>query len=164
MPDTDTTHCPFATMTAPLAHAVPSFARQAGGPEGNTDYNANDNFSLDEAAIFLPGRVLYKLGAFLEFTNEGPASTVFLDNADIRVADSTTFMDQDLVFGLSLNNSPTVQDLWKTLPVWSFPFESSLLAPATMAGALLDDTIAGQAVGATAHTMINNMLYLEARA
>ena len=35
----------------------------------------------------------------------------------------------ELAYGVTLNNSPTVQDLWNTTPVWGFPFIGSDAAP-----------------------------------
>ena len=47
------------------------------------------------------------------------------DNTDIRYANETKF-DQDLtlLWGIDLNNSPTVQDVWNTTPAWRLSVSS----------------------------------------
>jgi hypothetical protein len=57
-----------------------------------------------------------------------------------------------------------VQDLWNTTPVWGFPYNSSGVQPSVEATPLLDGALGAQVGGATAYTMINNLLYMEAGA
>jgi hypothetical protein len=128
-------------------------------------YSKNDNFTFDEASLFYAGRIYGKVGAFSQLTYDGVGDAVALDNTDIRYADETELMDLPVTYGISLNNSPTVQDLWNTTPSWGFPYSGSALQPGIAAHALLDDGLgASQVGGATAYTMINNLLYLEAGA
>jgi hypothetical protein len=68
----------------------------------------------------------------------------------------------DAVVGLSLNNNPTVQDLWNTTSAWGFPYISSPLLPSPTAGTLIEGGLAQTVLGATAYTMIHKHLYLEA--
>jgi hypothetical protein len=129
-------------------------------PEG---FGSNNNLTLDEAALFYAGRILPKLGAFIELTYEGGTEDkLLLDNSDIRLANQAMFGGQELVYGISANNAPTVQDLWNTTPAWGFPFVSSPLAPTPAAAALIDSTLDGQVGGATAYLMWNRLVYLEA--
>jgi hypothetical protein len=128
------------------------------------NFGKNNNFALDEASFFYAGQVLSKLGAFVQVTYEGVEKKVSLDNTDIRLANNIQLGNQNIIYGISLNNSPTVQDLWNTTPIWGFPFVSSSLAPTPDAAALIDDTLSAQVGGATAYTMINDLLYLEAGA
>src|SRR2546430_90552 len=129
-------------------------------PEG---FGRNNNLTLDEAALFYAGRILPKLGAFIELTYEGGTEDkLLLDNSDIRLANQSVFGGQELVYGISANNAPTVQDLWNTTPVWGFPFVRSRLAPTPAAAALIDSTLDGQVGAATAHLMWNRLRYLEA--
>jgi hypothetical protein len=127
-------------------------------------YNANDNASFDEASLFYAGKVYSKLGAFVQLTYNGIEDILELDNTDIRLADRTRLGNKDLVYGVSFNNSPTVQDLWNTTPVWSYPYASSALAPTPGASTLIEGGLAQNAGGATAYMMWNNLLYLEAGA
>src|SRR6202022_777246 len=67
-------------------------------------------------------------------------------------------------FGLSLNNNPTVQDLWNSTPAWSFPYIISALAPTPAAHTLIAGTFSQLVLGATAYAMVDDHLYLEAGA
>lgn len=70
---------------------------------------------------------------------------------------------RDVVYGVSFNNNPSVQDLWNTTPAWGFPFSSSPMARTPGAAPLIGD-LGGIVGGATLYAMIDNLLYLEAGA
>ena len=134
---------------------------QRGQPDGAAaHFGPNNNATIDEAAIFYAGRVTSKVGAFVEATYDGVEKKVLLDNTDIRFADYVDLAGSRHVYGASLNNSPTVSDLWNTTPVWSFPWSSSALAPTQSAGTLIE-SLGGQVGGATVYMMWNNLLYIE---
>ena len=40
-----------------------------------------------------------------------------------------TSNDHELILGVTLNNNPTVQDVWNTTPAWGFPYAASSVAP-----------------------------------
>lgn len=132
---------------------------QAGGAAPR--FGRNDNGTIDEAAIFLAGRLTSKVGAFVEGTYDGVENIGVLDNTDIRFADHADVAGQKLVFGLTANNNPTVTDLWNTTPTWGFPWSSSPLAP-TQSAANLIESLGSQVIGSTAYMMLNNFLYVEA--
>lgn len=127
-------------------------------------YNKNNNFTFDEASLFYAGRIYGKVGAFSQLTYNGYDDKLEMDNTDIRFADQLDIGDTPITYGVSLNNNPTVQDLWNTTPVWGFPYTGSGVQPGVGAGPLIDGALGSQVGGATAYTMINNMLYLEAGA
>lgn len=133
-------------------------------PDTPTGYNKNNNFTFDQAALFYAGRVYDKIGAFSQFTYNGFSDRLALDNSDIRFADQLELGDMPITYGISVNNSPTVQDLWNTTPTWGFPYAKSAFQIYPGSTALIDGQLSGQVGGATAYTMINNMLYLEAGA
>jgi hypothetical protein len=127
-------------------------------------FDANNNFTFDEASLFYAGRIYGKLGAFIQGTYNGFEDILEMDNTDIRLADQLELFDIPITYGLSLNNNPTVQDLWNTTPVWGFPYNGSDMQPGVGASALIDGGLGSQVGGITAYTMINNLLYLEAGA
>lgn len=131
-------------------------------PDGAADrFGRNNNSTIDEASIFYAGRITSKMGAFVQGTYGGVDNKWELDHADIRMADHTNLDGNNLVYGISTNNSPSVSDLWNTTPVWSFPYSSSDLAPTPAAGPLID-TLGNQVIGATGYAMWKNLLYIEA--
>jgi hypothetical protein len=54
-----------------------------------------------------------------------------------------------------------VQDVWNTVPAWSFPFMSSGSAPSGNAATLIDGGFGQQVVGLGAYGLWNNLLYTE---
>ncbi len=150
--------------TLPLAGMIiSSFTNtkkdQAGGAA--THFGDNNNAAVDETSVFFAGRILPKLGAFIQATYDGIERKFGLDNVDIRYADQGSIGGKSLVYGVSLNNNPTVQDLWNTTPAWSHPFKSSGFAPTPGASTLIDGGLAQQVVGLTAYSMWDDFLYLE---
>ena len=66
-----------------------------------------------------------------------------------------------MAWGLSLNNSPTMSDLYNSTPVWSFPFASSSVAPTPSASTIIEGGLAQQVAGPSAYSMWNRTLYAE---
>lgn len=124
-------------------------------------YNKNNNFTFDSVNAFYAGKIYGKVGAFAELAYDGVADTVQMDNTDIRFADNAEFFNTPITYGISANNTPTVQDLWNTT-AWGFPYNGSAMQPEVGSTALIDGGLAATVGGATAYTMIDNLLYLEA--
>jgi hypothetical protein len=125
-------------------------------------YAGNNNFNDDQTSLYYGGRITPWLGAFIQVTYDGTARQVHIDNTDIRVARDTDLFDEDLIYGFTANNSPTVSDLWNSTPVWGFPYNSSALAPTPLAATLIDGGLAQRVVGVGSYAMWNNLVYLEA--
>jgi hypothetical protein len=149
----------------PIAgQAIGQFTNTNQGQEGGAapHFSPNHNSSLNETSIFYAGRIVPNVGAFVQVTYDGVAQKSNLDQLDIRFARGTVIAGTDVVYGLDVNNNPTTQDLYNTTPVWRFPYTTSGLAPAPGAATQLEGGIEYQAVGLTAYTMINDLVYLEA--
>ena len=78
------------------------------------------------------------------------------DNLDVRYADKANFKDTSVVYSVSVNNSPTIQDPWNTTPAFGFPFVASNLSNTPGAKALIDNGFAAHVIGATAYVFIND--------
>jgi hypothetical protein len=126
-------------------------------------FKTNDNFALDQASLFYAGKIYGDAGAFVQITYDGIGKAWELDNTDFRYAHDTELMGKDLIFGVSVNNNPTVQDVWNTTPAWGFPQFASGLAPQFSAPeALLQEALGGQVIGATAYGFWDDSIYAEA--
>jgi hypothetical protein len=77
----------------------------------------------------------------------------------VRYADTVKFGDQTLLYGITMNNGPTIEDLWNTTPTWSFPYASSEIAPGPAAGTFIGG-IGQQVAGAGPYLMWNQTAYL----
>ena len=127
-------------------------------------FNGTNNF-LDlaqQASVFYGGKVYGNLGAFVQATFANSSSRVFgWDLTDIRYADTTKIGDFDVLYGLTANNSPTMQDPWNTTPVWSSPFISSAFALSPVASTMIEGFGSGRAVGGGGYVFVNDMFYAE---
>ena len=124
-------------------------------------YSANNNGTLDEGSIFLAGKLVGSLGAFVQTTYSGVDRVWSLDNTDIRYAHKLTLGGKDTTIGVSLNNNPTIQDPFNTLPAWGFPYASSDLAPTPAASPLINGGLAGHVAGLSAYGFWNDSIYAE---
>lgn len=125
-------------------------------------YAPNDNITLDQASLFFAGGFGQHFGAFVQATYDGVARAFTWDNLDLRATTSTAVLGKDVVLGVSLNNNPTVQDVWNTLPAWGYPYSASPLSPSPATSPLLSGALAQTSLGATAYAWIDSHWYLEA--
>ncbi len=126
-------------------------------------YNINNNFSLDQVSGFIGGHIGDYTGAFIQFTWSGVDNTYHLDNMDLRPF--TTIINaggKDLRVGVTVNNSPTVQDPWNSTFAWGFPYIASGIAPTPAADVMLSSGFNQNALGYTAYAWWDNALYAEA--
>ncbi len=106
----------------------------------------NDDVLLpDQLSFFYAGRISSEMGTFLQITYDGVDDHFSMDNTDVRYAHQTS--QGDLIIGATLNNNPTVEDLWNSTPAWGYPYVASPVAPAPAAAALIDGGLAQQVAG-----------------
>ncbi len=90
----------------------------------------NGNFEFpQDISLFLSGAWSTHVGSFLQLTYDTQGDHFSMDNTDIRYARQRQLAGKNWVYGLTLNNNPTVEDLWNTTPAWGFPFIESDVAP-----------------------------------
>jgi hypothetical protein len=129
-------------------------------PFDDSEDSATDKGNLpQQASLFYGGRIISHLGALAQLTYDGTANDVALDNTDIRYARTFPLGGKHLTIGATLNNAPTVEDLWNTTPVWRFRFASSAVAPTPAAAPLIDGTLDQQVGGIGAYASWANFLY-----
>ena len=122
----------------------------------------NGNVELpDQMSLFLGEEITPRLGTFLQFTYSAPDGSFGIDNMDIRYANQGKLAGKELIYGLSLNNNPTVQDVWNTTPAWGFPWASSSVAPTPTAATLIDGGLGQQVAGLGGYALWNNRIYGE---
>src|SRR5580704_11025244 len=95
----------------------------------------NGNFEFpQDASLFLAGSWGSHVGSFAQVTYDTKADHFSWDNTDIRYADNSRHLfDKPLTWGVTLNNNPTVEDLWNSTPAWGFPWTSTDVAPSPSA-------------------------------
>jgi hypothetical protein len=160
----------------PLAvMAVGSYnkTKNTGSPDPEFDRAANfpkdGNAIFQTASVFLGGKITDNLGGFAQFTYNnydaqsggdshwvGHASS---DNLDVRYADRFIRPGQDLIVGATMNNNPTVQDVWNSAPAWGYNVVPGSTGPATTP--LVAGGLAQNVAGFGAYAYWNRTLYAE---
>jgi hypothetical protein len=115
-------------------------------------------------SLFYTGKIADQLGAFIQLTWEPSSDSVGIDNSDLRFANHASFESigmPDFIYGLTLNNNPTSQDVWNSTPAWGYPFILTNIGVPSVAQALLDGQLAQVAAGFGAYVYLFDHLYLE---
>jgi hypothetical protein len=149
----------------PLAAMLQLSATNTNGTAGAdaSNFPRNNGAVLQQLSLFYAGRISEQFGAFVQGTYDGVAHRSTIDNVDVRYANHLKREGLDLVYGLTVNNNPTVSDIYNTTPAWSFPFASSSVA-VTPNAAVLIGGLAQQVAGFGAYALWNNTLYTEVAA
>lgn len=124
-------------------------------------FGVNGQTSVDQISLFVASRLTEHLGLFSQITYNGIGHGISWDNTDLRYARSFNVGNTALVAGVSVNNNPSVQDLWNSTPAWGFPFISSALAPSPAARPYMSG-LGATVLGATAYVMVDGRYYVEA--
>ncbi|MDR3416043.1 MAG: hypothetical protein P4L83_07645 [Nevskia sp.] len=154
---------------------------QAGFTWVNKNHDDQDNLitpktgrpEFSATSVFLGGKVTDNIGGLAQWTynnlvvNPDGVSTTghgSVDNTDLRAVGrhvSTQTMDEDWIYGVSVNNNPTVQDVWNSTPAWGFPFTGPSNVPAPAASAVVSGALAQKVVGFGAYSFWRKSLYTE---
>ena len=122
----------------------------------------NGNFEFpQDASLFLAGAWGSHVGSFLQVTYHSQSDQFTWDNTDVRYANSNgSLFGKSLTYGITLNNNPTVEDLWNSTPAWGYPFIAADSVPTPAAGAMINGRLAQDVAGFGGYTMWNDHLYL----
>ena len=112
-----------------------------------------------QLSLFFAGEISDHMGAFSQLTYEPDADHFSIDNTDIRYATHYNVGGADSIWGLTLNNNPTVEDVFQSTPAWGFPFISSPVTPEPIAATLIDGTLGQDVAGLGGYTFIANHYY-----
>ena len=127
----------------------------------DTSFPKQSQLVLQQLSLFLAGRISDHAGVFSQWTYDGVEHHSSIDNFDVRLANRYNVNGMDVMYGLSLNNSPTMSDIYNTTPVWGWPFTTSGVAPAPAASPIIAEGLAQQVAGLSVYSMWNRMLYAE---
>ena len=121
-------------------------------------FGRNSNFALQELSVFLAGGVGKHVGGFVQATYSGVDDKMGMDNVDLRLTDTQNLFGHNVVYGISLNNNPTVQDPFNSVPAWRFPYMSADLANSPAAAPLIDGGLEQQVLGLTTYAYVGDFL------
>lgn len=159
--DTPYPYIPISAM------AFASFNNTADPVQKNVapNFGNNNNFNIDQASIFLAGRLSDYAGGMVQVTYSGTDGSVALDDSDLRLTHEFDISSQEVRIGLDMNDGPTVQDPYNTLYHYAYPYASSALAPTPVTAPLAIQALGGaQTLGMTNYYWVNQTWYFEAGA
>lgn len=114
-----------------------------------------------DVSLFISGAWTTHVGSFLQMTYDVQDDHFSIDNTDVRYANLRKWGGKELVYGLNLNNNPTVEDLWNSTPAWGFPWIKDNFVPTPTAAPIIA-SLGQDAAGVGAYSMWDNHLYLDA--
>lgn len=129
--------------------------------------------AFSAASVFIGGKVTDNIGLLGQWTynnltvdpngvnTTGHSSA---DNTDMRAVGRVLSPDPtqtELVYGVTVHNNPTVQDVWNSTPAWGFPFTVPANVPTPAAKSLVDGSLAQQVVGFGGYAFWKKMIYAE---
>jgi hypothetical protein len=128
----------------------------------NTPQPAAQNWTANaDLTLYLAGEMAPHLGGMIQASYATQSDHFTLNNTDVRYANHTTLGSTDLLYGLTINNNPTVEDVWNSTPAWGYPWFSSGSAPSPAAEPVIFGALAQDVLGLGGYAMWNNHLYAD---
>jgi hypothetical protein len=132
----------------------------------------NNSAVISGASLFLATKANDYIGGFIQWSYDNLATTADgtlgghsgIDNTDLRAVgkySSPGAAEPDLIYGLMLNNNPTVQDPWNSTPAFGYPYTSSPLAQTPAAATQIDGGLGQQVAGVGGYLWWKKMVYGE---
>ena len=165
------------TMVPLSAMAVVSDSKvynTTGSTDPSADFQKNGNLIFATSSVFGGGKITDNIGAFVQVTYDNYANQSAngsfqghsaADNMDFRYADRVIDAKSDLIWGVSLNDNPSVSDVWNTAAAWM----QYVPVPSPTSSQFIDGTAPypglapGRNIsGLTAYAFWNQLLYVEA--
>jgi len=135
-----------------------SFTQTAKAQPGTQ--NGNVEFP-QELSVFFGEAISPRIGTFIQITYDGADGSLAMDNVSLRYAKHGKFASKRVLWGVTVNNNPTVQDVWNSTPVWGYPFASSGVAPTPAAAPLIDGGLSQNVAGIGTYALWNDHVYGE---
>ncbi|HEY1877570.1 MAG TPA: hypothetical protein VGG66_08870 [Rhizomicrobium sp.] len=127
----------------------------------DTDSSRTATDFPQQLSLFYSGAITDNLGAFVQATYDDQSGQFGMDNTDIRFADVISVRGHDLIYGVSLNNNPTVQDLWNSTPAWGQPFQTSAVMQGPAAASKVEGAMAQSVAGVSVYGFLDQSFYAE---
>ena len=134
----------------------------------DTAYQANQPASQNNSAgfpqqlsIFLAGAFASHFGALAQVTYTHQDDHFGMDNTDLRYANQGKLAGKDWWYGITLNNNPTVEDVWNSTPAWGFPWISTSSGVSPIASPVINGALAADVAGVGGYSLWNNHLYTD---
>ena len=134
----------------------------------DTAYQANQPASRNNTAgfpqqlsIFFAGGYASHFGGLAQITYTHTDDHFSMDNTDLRYANQGKLAGKDWWYGITLNNNPTVEDVWNSTPAWGFPWISTESGVSPIASPVINGALGQDVAGVGGYSMWDNHLYTD---
>ena len=127
--------------------------------------------AFNQASVFVAGKATDNIGGFIQYTfaeGYGTDGTSVghsgIDNTDLRWVGRMDNESADVVkllYGLTIHNNPTAQDVWNSTPAFGFPFTASPTAIVPTPGTQIEGALGQQVAGIGAYGFYDRTWYGE---
>ncbi|MDP9043930.1 MAG: cytochrome C [Pseudomonadota bacterium] len=142
------------------------------GTGTGTPVTARDGaFALNGASLFAAGKASDNVGGFVQWTFSETYNTdgsrsghSASDNTDLRWVGRMTGSDAEdvkLLYGLTVHNNPTVQDVWNSTPAFGYPYTVSPTATFGLPSTKIEGALAQQVAGIGFYGFYDRTWYAE---
>jgi hypothetical protein len=114
-----------------------------------------------QLSLFLAGGYASHFGGLAQITYTHSDDKFSMDNTDLRYANQGKLGGKDWDYGITVNNNPSVEDLWNSTPAWGFPWISSEAGVSPLAAPIIQGALGQDVAGVGAFSMWNNHLYTD---
>ncbi len=116
-----------STLPPVAAMLMPGFTQTQSKQDGPAapGLKDNDNLATQQVTALYAGKIYGDLGAFIQVSGNPIDGSVWFDGSDARYVTSFQLFGKDTFFGIDVNNTPTIEDVWNTTNAWGFPQLSS---------------------------------------
>ena len=134
----------------------------------------NNTPIIPTGSVFIAGKLTDNIGGFAQITynvydHQDTASPLqwrgrlVSDNTDLRYVNRSLDSNNDLILGITVNNNPSVQDVWNSSPGWNFPYVSSSGGGTaySLPKPILERGFGSPAAGVGGYVFWNKSLYAE---
>ncbi len=160
----------IGSRTIPLsAMGIASYTKSS-SPSADPAFAKDAVALFQTGSVFVAGKLTENVGVFAQGTynnydNQNPDSGKWQgkwasDNFELRYADRLIDLNHDLIFGLTLNNNPSLADPWNTAPAWIQYVPTRFGVTGPDAGPIVSQ-LGTQAAGVAAYAFWNQTVYAE---
>lgn len=147
-------------LTVGLQISDTSVKDRSTGVDPEEDFVQTNKPIVQLLGLYYGGKIAGKVGAFAQYNYDGIEKAWAAEMVDLRYANSTTAGGKDLLYGVTVSNSPTTGDVWNTAAMWTFPhLGTASVMP--MQVSLLDMTLANQVGNVGLYGFYDSQFYAE---
>lgn len=135
-------------------------------PDSDPEFAKDGSLLFQTGSVFLAGKITDNIGILAQATynnydgDSGYQGVWESDNFDLRFADRYITPSSDLIFGMSLNNNPSLSDPWNTSPAWILYVPTQFGVTGPDSGPIIN-SLGAAVAGVTAYGLWDDLIYAE---